>query len=151
MVGRREPRLSTVRGRVLSTAEEVFDAMQDGKPMVGQTEIRDERTGRTAVIEYPVKTINFERDRKDWQVDTGPVILPDLSAAPERWPHEFKLAHIAFRGPYWADFLVEQPTPVQPDLKDGPRTYHYSGRARTGPRGMSCWPLTEDSTTKNHE
>ena len=131
-----EPRLRTLRGRVLSTPDEVFAAMQEGKLIVGQTEIRDETSGRSAVIEYPVKTINFERDRKDWQVDTGPVILPDLSVPPEQWSHTLTLAHVAFRTPYWADFIVDQPTPVQPDQEDGPQTYHYSGRVNKAARSV---------------
>ena len=64
---------------------------------MGQTEIRDRKTRRVAVIEYPVKTINFERNRKDWQVDTGPVLLPDLTVPPEQWSHTVWLAYIAFR------------------------------------------------------
>jgi hypothetical protein len=133
-----EPRLRTFRGRVLKSPEEIFAAMQDGKLIVGQTEIRNEETGQVAVIEYPVKTINFQRDSKAWQVDTGPVVLPDLTVPPEQWSHTFKLAHIAFRTPDWADFIFDQPTPVSPDQneadeskedtgQDGCLTYHYSG------------------------
>jgi hypothetical protein len=126
--GGTEPHLRKVRGRLLTSADEILDAMQSGAPIVGQTEIRDEESGRTAVIEYPIKTINFERNRKDWQVDTGPVLLPDLPAPPERCSHELQLAHIAFRTPYWADFLVDRPTSVEPGDEDGPVTWHYSGR-----------------------
>jgi predicted neuraminidase len=134
-----EVRLRSFRGRVLKSPDEVFAAMQAGKLIVGQTQLRDEASGRVAVIEYPIKTINFERNTKDWQVDTGPVILPDLTALPEQWSQSFRLAHIAFRTPYWADFLVDQPTPVQAvgvepigepklDADETPSmTYHFSG------------------------
>lgn len=135
--GGTEPRLRRLRGRVLSTPEDVFAAMQQGIPIVGQTELTDAETGRVAIIEYPVKTINFERDKKDWQVDTGPLILPDLTAPPDEWSQKFQLAHIAFRTPYWADFVVDQPTPLEPGAKTDaaeasvpgpqPMTYHYSG------------------------
>ncbi|MCH7728792.1 MAG: exo-alpha-sialidase [Planctomycetes bacterium] len=141
--GGTQRKLRFVRGRVLRTPEEIFAAMQAGKQIVGQTELRDDATGRVAVIEYPVKTINFERDRKDWQVDTGPVILPDLSAPPERWSEKFQLAHIAFRTPYWADFIIDQPTPVQTDQENkkpnggaGPKTYHYSGHVHKATRNV---------------
>jgi hypothetical protein len=112
--GGAERRLRTFRGRVLESPKDVFAAMQAGQLIVGQTEIRDETTGRTAVIEYPVKTINYERDREDWQVDTGPVVLPNLSVPPDQWSHRLRLAHIAFRTPYWADFIVDRPTPLEP-------------------------------------
>ncbi|MBI2479385.1 MAG: exo-alpha-sialidase [Planctomycetia bacterium] len=134
-----EVSLRPFRGRVLNSPDEVFAAMQAGKLIVGQTQLRDEASGRVAVIEYPIKTINFERNRKDWQVDTGPVILPDLTAPPEQWSQSIRLAHIAFRTPYWADFLVDQPTPVQAvgaerigesklNADDtSSMTYHFSG------------------------
>ena len=137
-----EPLLRTVRGRALNTPEEIFAAMQQGRPIIGQTELRDPESGRVAVIEYPIKTINFERDKKDWQVDTGVVILPDLSAPPDRWSHTFQLAHIAFRTPYWADFIVDQPTPVEPPEADGQPagqgvlTYHYSGQVHHPARNV---------------
>lgn len=145
--GGTEPRLRTFRGRVLTSPEEIFAAMQQGKLIVGQTELRDEKTGRVAIIEYPIKTINFERDKKDWQVDTGPVILPDLSASPEQWAHTFKLAHIAFRTPFWADFIVDQPTPLEPGKAPAdpaqettepqiPLTYHYSGHVHKTARSV---------------
>ncbi|MDP6059130.1 MAG: sialidase family protein, partial [Pirellulaceae bacterium] len=137
-------RLQTSRGRVLRTPEEIFEAMQDGKPIVGQTEIRDDKTGRVAIIEFPIKTINFERDRKDWQVDTGPVILPDLSSPPDGWSHTFQLAHIAFRTPYWADFIIDQPTSMgreedtTEDVEDetAVKTYHYSGQVHKTTRNV---------------
>ena len=130
------PKLRKLRGRVLKTPQEVFQAMQDGKIIVGQIELRDEKTGRVAVIEFPVKTINFHRDNQDWQVDTGPVILPDLSAPPKEWSHKFQLAHIAFRTPYWADFIVDQPTAVRPDDENSPKTWHYSKRVHRRSRNI---------------
>ncbi|MBM4001519.1 MAG: exo-alpha-sialidase [Planctomycetes bacterium] len=124
--------------RLLRTSDEIYAAMRDGLPLVGQTEIRDPATGRTAVIEYPIKTINYERSRKDWQVDTGTVLLPDLNQPLERQANSIRLAHIAFRNPYWADFLVDGPTPVASSPNEptpgapitSPQsdvlTYHYS-------------------------
>jgi len=129
-----EPKLRASRVRILNKPAEIFAAMQDGKPIVGQTEIRDAETGRVAVIEYPVKTINFERNREDWQVDTGPVILPDLSSPPDEWSRTFRLAHIAFNTPDWADFIVDRPTPLKKG--HGEKTYHYSGREHQTTRNV---------------
>jgi len=75
------------------------------------------------------------------------VILPDLSAPPDQWAHAFKLAHIAFRTPYWADFIVDQPTPLEPGAAPGdpvqetakaeiPMTYHYSGQVHKTARNV---------------
>lgn len=119
--------LHTCKGRVLRNPQEVFEAMSAGKMMVGQTELRDEKTGRTAVLEYPIKTINWHRDKKIWQVDTGPVLLPDLSVTADEWAQTLELAYIAFRTGDWADFVVEQPTPIVEEGKKTASVYHYSG------------------------
>ena len=119
--------LRTCKGRVLKTPQEVFEAMSAGQLLVGQTKLRDEKTGRTAVLEYPIKTINWHRDREIWQVDTGPVLLPDLSVSAERWSRNLQLAYVAFRTPDWADFVVEQPTPILEGEEERAKVYHYSG------------------------
>lgn len=121
------PCLRPFTGRVLTSPQAIFKAMDAGKPIIGQTELRDEETGRTAVIEYPVKTLNRRRSEGLWQVDTGPVLLPDLSAPPDQWSQTLRLAYIAFRTWDWADFVVEQPTPVIADGEEVAQVYHYSG------------------------
>ena len=60
-----EPQLRMVQARVVRSPEEIFAAMQQGLPMIGQTEIRNEKTGRVAVIEFPIKTVNCERNLRD--------------------------------------------------------------------------------------
>ncbi len=122
------PVMRHFRGRMLRNVEEISKAMTAGNPLVGQTEIRDEKSGRVAVIEYPIKTINWQRETGDWQVDTGPVLLPDLTAPPEQWSLRLRLAYVAFNAPDWAEFVIEEPTPVGGGSKDVPRTYHYMGQ-----------------------
>ena len=133
--GGTEQKLRTSPGRILNTPEAIFQAMQAGLPLVGQTELRDERSGRVAIIEYPVKTINFERDQQDWQVDTGPLILPRLNVAPDQWSETIQLAHIAFRSWHWSDFIADQATPVTPD-HDEIQTYHYSKQIQKTARNV---------------
>jgi hypothetical protein len=113
------------RGRMLRNVEEISRAMASGKQLVGQTEIRDEKSGRVAVIEFPIKTINWQRDTGDWQVDTGPVLLPDLTVPPDQWSAKLRLAFVAFNAPDWAEFLVDEPTPVRENQKEVAKVYHY--------------------------
>ena len=77
-----------------------------------QMEIRDEESGRCAVLEFPIKTMNMGTDGKRWQVDTGPVVLPDLKAAPEQWSETLRLAFVAYNTSDWADYIIEAPPPV---------------------------------------
>jgi len=137
------PRLRKVQVRVLTTPQEIGEAIASGQPLIGQTELRSEATGRTVVLEYPIKTINWHRDDKLWQVDTGPIVLPDLSAPPDEWSRTLQLAYLAFNSWEWTDFVVEQPTPVhaisakegpeeeEPDEEDNKeevaKVLHYSG------------------------
>ncbi len=94
-------------------------------PLVSQTEIRNDETGLRALIECPVKTMNTRREDDRYQVDTGPLAFPDLSARADRLVDCLSLAFVAFNTPHFADFVVEAPTPVDsrhPDLQ----IHHFS-------------------------
>jgi hypothetical protein len=126
--------LQRFRGRLLRDVREISEAMTAGKPLVAQTELRDAATGRVAVIECPVKTINWKRDTGDWQVDTGPVLLPDLTAPPEEWSQNLRLAYVAFNAPDWAEFVIEEATPIRDGEKEVAKVYHYLGQFATPAR-----------------
>jgi len=113
------------RGRMLRNVEEISKAMTAGKQLVGQTEIRDEKSGRVAVIEFPIKTINWHRDTGQWQVDTGPVLLPDLTVPADQWSSKLRLAFVAFNAPDWAEFLIDEPTPIRDGEKEAAKVFHY--------------------------
>jgi hypothetical protein len=109
---------------------ESFDAIQQataaGVPLVSRTELEDKGTGLRAIIEAPVKTINIQPDRKLYQVDTGPVALPDLSRRHEPPVDCLRLAFVAFNAPHFADFVIEQPTPIIEDGQERAKAFHYS-------------------------
>ena len=130
------PALRTFQGKVLANVREISAAMTAGMPLVTQTELRDEKTGRTAVIECPVKTINWIRDKGEWQVDTGPVLLPDLTAPPEQWSRKLRLAYVAFNAFDWAELIVEEPTPVLQAGKEVAKVHHYMGQVQTKARNV---------------
>ena len=104
--------------------------------LVQVTEIRGEADGAglRAVIECPVKTMNLaiETDNAQhhpagtWQVDTGPVAVPDLTRRFERASDAISLGFIAINNlqPHQADFVTEQPTPLpaHPEIQ----VLHYS-------------------------
>lgn len=109
----------------LTTNQAVRAAAHSWAPIVGQTEIACPETGLRAVIEYPVKTLNTHRGRDLYQVDTGPIVLPDLTRRPQRLAETLQLAYVACNAPHFADFVVEARTAVgQPAA--GAEVYHYS-------------------------
>tara|TARA_B100000029_G_scaffold456589_1_gene484692 strand:+ start:45 stop:815 length:771 start_codon:yes stop_codon:yes gene_type:complete len=109
-------------------------ATDAGHALVAQTEISNRTTGLRAVIEYPVKTMNVSRDGYPqldgngvWQIDTGPIGVPDLSKRHDPPVSSFSLGFIATisRNPQAADFVLEQPTPLKPP-NEGISILHYS-------------------------
>lgn len=112
---------------VLDTWEKIRDATAAGIPIVTQTEISNPDTGLRAIIECPTKTMNISLNKKLYQVDTGPVAFPDLTKRYERQIECLSLAFIAFNAPHFADFVIEQPTPVIEDGKELCKIHHYSG------------------------
>jgi hypothetical protein len=113
-------------GRLLATNADIREATYANETIVAQVEIGDAISGLRAIVECPVKTMNTHRARDIYQVDTGPVMLPDL----ER--HEcnadgLRLAYVAFNAPEFADFVVEVPT----EIGEGPAAtlvHHFSER-----------------------
>ena len=96
----------------LSTTNAVIQAAHSFRPIVAQTEIWDAQTKLRAILEYPVKTLNTNRQRPMYQVDTGPVMFPDLARRYERHVDSMFLAFVAFNADHFADFVLEVPTPV---------------------------------------
>ncbi|GMV92562.1 MAG: hypothetical protein AMXMBFR82_23400 [Candidatus Hydrogenedentota bacterium] len=125
-----EPVLKLVEASKISeldTWEKIRDATAVAAPIVTQTEIANEETGLRAIIECPTKTMNVSLDKQMYQVDTGPVAYPDLTKRHEPEIDCLSLAFIAFNAPDFADFVVEQLTPVGSGAAETCKVYHYSG------------------------
>jgi hypothetical protein len=112
------------RARLLASTEEVRRASHAGEPVVAQTEIADETTGLRAIIEFPVKTLNIHDERNLHQVDTGPVAFPDLGRRHPGFAESLSLAFVAFNAPHFADFIIEDATPLKDH--DPAQIHHYS-------------------------
>ena len=95
-------------------------------PLVAQTEIHNKKTGLRAILEYPIKTMNIDRDNNIYQVDTGPLALPDLTRREDSALGTVRLAFVAFNQPHFADFVIEQLTPITKDDVEVAEVYHYS-------------------------
>ncbi len=106
---------------------EIVRAAMAGVPFVSRTEIWDEAARMRAVIECPVKTMNVNEARGIYQVDTGLVLFPDLTRRYDQKVESLRLAFVAFNAPHFADFVIEQPTPIVQDGKEIGRVHHYSG------------------------
>ena len=94
-------------------------------PLVSQTEICIEQTGLRAIIEYPVKTLNTKRAGGNYQVDTGPIVFPDLSVRHDRYVDGISLAYVAHNAPHFADFVLEVATTIGAG-EQSCQVHHYS-------------------------
>ncbi len=112
--------------RVLESDEAVIEATENRLPMVAQTEISDAESGMNALIEYPVKTMNYHPERNRFQVDTGSVMWPDFSALSDHWIECLCLAHVIYNRFDRTEFIVRRPTPVKVDAEEVCRVLHYS-------------------------
>jgi hypothetical protein len=113
----------------LNSFNEIVEATHQPKPLVGQTEIWNDELNLRAIIEYPIKTININKNLAKYQVDTGPILFPELIKQYNRTIDSLNLAYIAFNQSSFADFVIEVPTPVESVDRNhniNQKVYHYS-------------------------
>ncbi len=112
--------------RELETDEAVIEATEKNLPIVVQTEISDAESGMRAVIEYPVKTMNYHPERNRFQVDTGPVMWPEFSALGTHWIECLRMSHVIYNRFDKAEFIIRCPTPIEVEGKEVCTVLHYS-------------------------
>ena len=121
---------------ILTTNAEIVKATLEGLRLVGRTEIRDERNGHRAILEYPIKTMNVNDQKQIYQVDTGPLVFPDFETQtkppPGRQDSELRpvatleLAYVAHNRPDRAEFIMQRETAIKAGGKKVRRVCHYS-------------------------
>ena len=118
-----------VAAQLLESNQQIIEATLGNRPIVSRTEF-DLSSGQHVMIEYPIKTINVSNRAGNYQVDTGPVLYPDLSIGHEQFVGNFRLAFIAHNCPQWAEFVVNVPTPIS----GGAQVNHFSKPMRVDGR-----------------
>ena len=68
------------RATPLTSYDEIQVAMLAQQPITCRTSYMA-RGGerRRVVLEYPAKIVNVQHDRPNWQIDTGPILVPDFT------------------------------------------------------------------------
>jgi hypothetical protein len=102
---------------VLPDDDAVVSATLDNLPINARTEIYDADRGQRALLEYPVKTMNVMQGPSCFQVDTGPLILPDFGNIMTHPIECFELAHVVYHQRDTAEFILRKP--VSPDANQG--------------------------------
>jgi hypothetical protein len=108
--------------RLLTSTEEIVDAVLNDRPLVSQTEYQLEN-GTGVFLEYPVKVVNASEREMFYQVDTGPVLIPDVASFDG--VHEISMLRQAFMAHNTlncTEMLMNVPTPIGSGLS----VNHYS-------------------------
>ena len=126
--------LRTVEAEALDTNEAIVQATLANRVINGRAEIADPAGRYRASIEFPIKTMNVNDIRNLYQVDTGPVLVPDFPSARKRMVERFDLAYVAYNTPDEAYFVIQEPIPVSPQRPDSPKVSHYSRIVRMATR-----------------
>jgi len=99
-------------GTVLETNKQVVDRTLANRSLVGRTEIRDAASGTRALLEYPIKTMNVLRKPMRYQVDTGPLIVPDFGSTGTLQVERFDIAHVVYNRPNKGEFILRRPKEI---------------------------------------
>jgi hypothetical protein len=103
------------QSRLLSTPAEVNAASEANLPIIGRTQIRDPQRKERYVLEYPIRTMNYRPENASFQVDTGPLLVPDPKSQAKKAIDRLEMAHVAYNHLHLdrAEFILRRPTPVK--------------------------------------
>ena len=95
--------------RQLSDDGAIVEATLANLPLVARTTLHDTTHGKQAVLEYPIRTMNLMQQPPRFQVDTGPLLLPDFNRPAAHLIEHFELAHVVYHTLDQAEFILRKP------------------------------------------
>ncbi len=110
----------------LSSDSDVVAASTSNQTIVVQTAYENTDGTHSAILEYPVRTMNFHPERNRFQVDTGPLIFVDFRVDAAHTIDRCKLAHIVFNRWDFAEIVCRSPvsTPGAESIERA--MFHYA-------------------------
>jgi hypothetical protein len=122
--------LKLVDAEVLPDNPRIVQATLANRIINGRVQIADATARYEATIEFPIKTMNVNDIKMMYQVDTGPILLPNWNAEKKRAVERFDLAFVAYNRPDEAYFVIQTPTEVDVGDPKSPKVSHYSLTSR---------------------
>ncbi len=115
------------RFRELKDPASINRAIEANFPLVGRTVIQDDAKKERYSIEYPIRTMNFRPENGSFQVDTGPLLVPDKTSKAAKVIDRLEMAHVVYKSLDFAEFILRRPTPVKDKSgKELYQTLYYS-------------------------
>jgi hypothetical protein len=99
----------------LDSADAIADATVSNRIMGARCTYRDAARGISVAVEFPVNLINLNRDPPQFQICTGPVILPDLATWSDGEVGRVFLAHVALTRFDAVEFILQREVEVAPE------------------------------------
>lgn len=99
----------------LGSAAAIVDATISNQVMGARCTYRDAARGISVAVEFPVNLINVNRDPPQFQICTGPVILPDLATWSDGEVSRVFLAHVALTRFDAVEFILQREVEVAPE------------------------------------
>ena len=96
--------------QVLGRSGDIVQATLKNRILVGRTELTLKDGKIQAILDYPIKTINVSDQKTLFQVDTGPLLYPNLDSPHTRTIEAFEHAFLAYKTFDRAEFISLQPT-----------------------------------------
>jgi hypothetical protein len=110
----------------LETEAAVVRAAEGGRPIVARTRFGSRDGKRSALLEYPVRTMNYHPERLRFQVDTGPLIFAALETPFEDPIDCCRLAHTIYNRFDYAEFTCRPAGPLPGPTRNGTLLGAYS-------------------------
>ena len=114
----------------LDSDEQIIEATLKDLMLIARTELRDDAGNLRAMIEYPIKTMNVQEEHGRFQVDTGPLLFPDLASPVDGTIESLSMAFVCYNNFDVAEFVLRQPTPVMEGGNEVASVIEYSGVRR---------------------
>ena len=89
-------------------AAELIRAVRAQRILNARITYRDDARGLTITLEFPIRTINVEPTKRLFQVDAGPLALPDLETWDGALVSRVFLAHAAFSDWTHTEFILRR-------------------------------------------
>lgn len=118
--------LRYAEARPLITPQDIITTTLDCAPLVGRTTFVQSEKNWCTFLEYPIPYINVHPPVQGFQVDVGPILLPDIACDVNVKPlvAHLDLAYIMFNNLNKAEFAVRVPTLIgEGEIAS---TLHYS-------------------------
>ncbi len=99
----------------MTSYEEVHDAMVGNKTILGRTRFAALKSDSEmeVVAEYPVTVMNVRHEHDTWQIDTGPILLPDFSIEHDLEVALFRQAYIVYNRWDYAEYAMRLPVTIE--------------------------------------